>query len=63
MLKKFVKDTEFAPTIEAFENRIPFAVLFRQEAPLRTASSDPKHGVEKTAAIATRTEADFGTGF
>lgn len=54
VIEKFVEATEFRPTVEAFENRVPFAVAFGSQSPLRAGTSNREHGIEKAAAIALR---------
>jgi hypothetical protein len=63
MLEQFFKDAELAPAVKALINRIPVAVLFWKQSPLRTRASNPKHGFEETAHVAPGSETNLGAGF
>lgn len=49
MLEQRFKDAEVTPSGEAFINGVPVAILFGQESPLCTRTSDPQDSFEKTA--------------
>jgi hypothetical protein len=63
MGEQFFKDALIAPPVKAPINGIPFTVTARKQAPLRAGTSNPKHGFEESAHVASGTETDFGKRF
>ena len=62
MLEQRFKDLEFTPAGEAFIDRVPAAILARQQPPLCAATSNPEDGFEEAAAIAASPEPYLGAG-
>ena len=63
MLKEFFKDTDCAPPIKAFVNRVPIAVTGRQKPPLRSRTGNPENGFEKLAALGFLSDINVRAGF
>ena len=63
MLEQLLKDLKLAPSGEAFIDRVPVAVLARQEPPLRAATSNPQDGFEEPAHVTSSSEPDLWAGF
>jgi hypothetical protein len=47
----FIPDTSFAPTSEAFVDRIPLPIFLGQETPLRPTARYPQHPFEEATAL------------
>ena len=62
-LERLLEDLEFTPPREALVDRVPAAVLARQESPLRAGARDPEDGFKEAAHIAPGSEPDLGAGF
>ena len=63
MLEQLLKDLEFAPSGAAFIDRVPVAVLARQEPPLCAAPSNPQDGFEEPAHVTSSSEPYLWAGF
>ena len=50
-LMQLLEDAGFCPTGKAFIDRIPVAILFREQSPLRTAARDPEDGRKEAATL------------
>lgn len=55
MLMHIYPNPMLAPTRKAFVDRIPVALVFRKQAPLRTAAQDPQDGFNELPALCFRT--------
>ena len=62
MLVQLMPDPFVTPAGKAFVNRVPGAVLFRQQAPLRPAAGDPEDTFDKKAALVFIAHINLTTG-
>ena len=56
---QLVEDTGISPAGKAFIDRIPIAVGFREQPPLRTAARNPKEGREEAATLPLRADVNL----
>ena len=61
-LMQLLEDTGFGPAGEAFIDRIPIAVCFGQQSPLRTAARNPEDGREEAPALPLRADVNLAAG-
>ena len=58
-LMQLLEDAGFGPTGEAFIDRIPIAIFFRQQSPLSPGARDPKDGREEAATLPLRADVNL----
>ena len=51
IVKQVIEHTMFTPASEAFVNTVPFTVVRRQQAPLRTAPEHPQRRFDESSAL------------
>ena len=58
-LMQLLEDTSFGPAGKAFIDRIPVAVLFGQQSPLRTAARNPEDGRKEATTLPLRADVNL----
>src|SRR5688500_7086896 len=58
-LMQLFKEAGVSPTGKAFIDRIPIAVFFGQQSPLRAGARNPKDGREEAAALPLRADVNL----
>ena len=61
-LMQLLEDAGFSPAGEAFIDRIPIAVCFGQQTPLRAAARNPKDGGEEAPTLPLRADVNLAAG-
>ena len=55
-------DALFSPTVEAFVDTVPVAVLLGKKSPLDATAGDVKNGVDEAFAVGWFTDIEIGSG-